>query len=288
VHAMGLGSMLAAVSSPPPIRGLVRRMIPFPVRVGLRRAPAVARHLVGRRVVRTEDRSAWAHLQCARSTPLRRQSTAYAEPVQLAKEHNVRRAVELVDGVVVAPGAVFSWHDTVGPPLRLRGFVPGPELHEGELSLGPGGGLCQVANLVFWLGLHSGMEVVERHRHGLDLFPDEDRTAPFGCGATVFYPHRDLRLVNPLEQPVLIALRVGGGRLHGEARLARDPGVCWEVVQTRHRFVRRDGKVWRENRVARRRVAAGVVAVEPLLENRAQVVYPVPESWLEPDRGGVR
>jgi vancomycin resistance protein VanW len=82
--------------------------------------------------------------------------------------------------------------------------LPALEFRDGETVTAVGGGLCQLANLLVLLGIEAGMEILERHRHSLDLFPDADRTAPFGCGATVFYNYVDLRLRNVMDFPLLL------------------------------------------------------------------------------------
>lgn len=258
------------------LRLRVRESVPFGLRVAARRAPALLAHLRDGARLPREGAEAFPHVQFAASSPLRRASTTYGADLQRAKEHNVGRAAELLDGVVLPAGAIFSWHREIGPPLRLRGFLPGPELHDGVLARGGGGGACQVANLVFRLAVHGGLDVVERHRHGLDLFPDDDRTVPFGCGATVFYPHRDLALRNPHPFPVRLDLAVEGGELRGAIRYPSDAGLRFEIVEVWHRFVRRDGVVWRENRLDRRAWGAGGRFVDTLLaEHRARVTYPV-------------
>lgn len=81
---------------------------------------------------------------------------------------------------------VFSFTRSVGPSTRSRGYLPALEFRDGQTVTAVGGGLCQLANLIVLLGIEAGLEIVERHRHSLDLFPDAERTAPFGCGATVF------------------------------------------------------------------------------------------------------
>ena len=58
-------------------------------------------------------------------------------------------------------------------------------LKNGTVQYGCGGGLCQLSNLIFWMTLHTPLEVKERHRHGYDVFPDSNRTQPFGSGAIV-------------------------------------------------------------------------------------------------------
>ena len=248
------------------------RRLPFPIRVGLRRVPASLIWLTRPRPARARAEG-YPHLAASRRTPLRRQSTLYEERLQRAKEHNVTRAAQLMDGVVIEPGASLSWHDVIGPPVRARGFVPGPELHADELAEGGGGGLCQVANLAAWLAVHAGLELPVRHRHGLDLFPDEARTVPFGLGATVFYPTRDLVLRNPHDVPVRLGFRVDAGFLVGEARAPR-PLPRFHVEERDARFERRGATVYRSNRLVR----IGPDGERPLWSTRARVAYPVPED----------
>ncbi|MEI3305467.1 MAG: VanW family protein [Dysosmobacter sp.] len=57
--------------------------------------------------------------------------------------------------------------------------------------------------------LHTPLTVVERYRHSHDVFPDANRTQPFGSGATCAYPHRDLMIRNDTQQPFQLCLRVG-------------------------------------------------------------------------------
>jgi len=256
-------------------RRAARERVPFSVRVALRRAPHLARWLVDR----PEPLPTAPPLSMTvaeRSSPLRRPGTTYDPDVQRGKEHNVRRAAAALGQRRIDPGARLGWHDHVGPPLRSRGFADGPELHDGRMAVGAGGGLCQVANLVFWLAVHGGLQIVERHRHDLDLFPDSRRTVPFGLGATVFWPHRDLVIANPHRVPVHLSLSVGGGRLSGRLTAAEDLGATWGVREEGHRFVRIGGTVWRENRLLRwRRGQEGSYREELLAEHRARVAYPV-------------
>ena len=200
-----------------------------------------------------------------------------------AKEQNVARAVELLDGLTLAPGALFSWHRQVGPPLRVRGFAPGPELHDERMESGEGGGLCQVANLLFYLAVHAGLELTERHRHALDLFPDDSRTVPFGCGATVFFPKKDLRFINTSGVSLTLRLFLHDGALTGELRSARALPFRCELIERDHRFEQRDGGTWRHNRLFRRwRYDDGTSRDEWLADHDARVAYSLQPSVRDP------
>ena len=52
----------------------------------------------------------------------------------------------------------------------------------GQIGGDIGGGLCQLSNLIFWMTLHTPLTVTERYRHSHDVFPDANRTQPFGSG----------------------------------------------------------------------------------------------------------
>jgi len=263
------------------LRVRMRQSVPFGLRVGIRRLPAILAWLGRRSEVRCEPiHTSWPKL-CARRSPLRRPGTIYAPHIQAGKEANVRRAADALHGAVVPPGEIFSWHALLGPPLRVRGFEPGPELHEGELSLGAGGGVCQVANLLFWLGAMSGMEVIERHRHRLDLFPDHQRTVPFGCGATVFYPHLDLKLRNPHRVPLQFSFWIIDGFLEGSVSCSRPLLSRYSLEETDHQFVRSGDQVWRCNTIIRRIESNGSETVQVLAKNQAVVQYPVNDAVVE-------
>lgn len=272
------GSELVRRSRRAIVRREARQRVPFSWRLAARRAPHLLRWAV-RRPGGLPVAAPLGTLICTRASPLRRAGTSYAPELQAAKEINVRRAAAALDGRRMDPGALLSWHAHVGPPLRRRGFADGPELHDGALAVGPGGGLCQVANLVYWLAVHAGLQIIERHRHDLDLFPDAQRDVPFGLGATVFWPHRDLVLRNPHSVAVHLGLAIEDAHLVGRLTAAAGLGAIWGVREEGHRFVRRGGQVFRENRLVRwRRAPDGTTSEALLCAHRARVAYPMPEA----------
>jgi len=195
--------------------------------------------------------------------------------LQTNKERNIHSAIARIDGLVVRPHELFSHHWTVGRPSFLRGFRWGLELHNEEPATGLGGGICKVSNLLYLLSLLAGMKIVERHRHALDLFPDKERTVPFGCGATVFYNYADFRFENPLPVAVLIGLTIQERELVGEIRAVSHPGWQAEIYETNHRF-RHDKSGWlRENCIRRKftRNDGEVLRDEVVAHNRARVLY---------------
>ena len=116
--------------------------------------------------------------------------------LQYNKITNLNLAVAKINGVVIKPGETFSIWRMVGRPTKRKGYKTGMMIHNGKVSTGIGGGLCQLGNLIYWMALHSPLTVKERWRHSFDVFPDVNRTIPFACGATLAYNYIDLQLEN--------------------------------------------------------------------------------------------
>lgn len=153
---------------------------------------------------------------------------------QYNKIVNLRIAAKRLDGIVIHPGEIFSYWKLIGKPTRRKGYVKGMVLKSGTFDAGIGGGLCQMSNLIFWLTLHTPLTIIERHRHGYDVFPDSDRTQPFGSGATCFYPHGDLMIRNDTEFDYQLHITVGEEFLEGEWISTKAPQYLYKIVERNH------------------------------------------------------
>lgn len=154
--------------------------------------------------------------------------------MQRNKIVNLKIAAEKLDGVIIRPGEVFSYWKLIGKTTKRKGYVDGMVLHNGGFSAGIGGGLCQMSNLIFWMAIHTPLTIVERHRHGYDVFTDFNRTQPFGSGATCFYPHGDLMIQNNTEDTWQLRVRVGEKYLEGELRSSAPAAHRYEIVERNH------------------------------------------------------
>lgn len=206
---------------------------------------------------------------------------------QYNKVENLRIAAARLSGMIIRPGETLSFCRSVGRPTRSKGYLPGMELSDGKASVGIGGGICALSNLIHWMVLHSALEVTERHRHGFDPFPDDDRVLPFACGATVFYNYKDLQVHNPTGETYQLLLWLSEHYLEGELRVDGPVDVVFEVEERNHRFVRRNGRFFRANELWQIRMSGSdrrVLDERMVLDNFALVMYqPRPEDLVEYD-----
>lgn len=237
---------------------------------------------------RTRSEEPLAFSAASHHTPLFRQLKDVDQWMQRNKVVNLRLAVKQLNGLVIHPGETFSYWYLIGNPSRRKGYLPGMVLQNGTLRAGVGGGLCQLSNLIFWMALHTPLTVLERHRHGYDVFPDANRTQPFGSGATCYYPHGDLMLRNDTQSDYQLLLRVGETELEGEWRCEHNSPFRYEIVERNHRMQREAwGGYSRHNQLYRQcyDLAGNLLDEELVVENAAIMMYapflPPPEEEHE-------
>jgi vancomycin resistance protein VanW len=82
--------------------------------------------------------------------------------------------------------------------------------------------------------LHTSLTVVERWRHNYDVFPDSNRTQPFGSGATVSYNYIDLQIQNNTESEYQLKIWLDNEFLNGEWRCSQPPLQYYQVYEREH------------------------------------------------------
>lgn len=222
---------------------------------------------------------------CKRHQSLLRRKLGNSDPqLQENKIKNLRIACPSIDGILIKPGQTFSFWRQLGEATADKGYTEGMQLSRGEVVRGIGGGLCQLANLLYWMAMHTPLEIVERHHHSFDPFPDENRTLPFGSGAGVFYNYIDLRFFNPTDLTFQIKVWVAENHLKGAILSNSETTVSYHILEKNHRFLRKDGKMYRENEIWREAVdkkTGQKINEELLVRNFAEVKYELNLDCLE-------
>ena len=211
------------------------------------------------------------------STPLLRKLRDVDMQLQYNKIQNLKCAVPHVNGVTLKPGEVFSYWRLIGKPTRAKGYVDGMVLFCGTYHPGVGGGLCQLSNLIYWMTLHTPLTVVERYRHSYDVFPDANRTQPFGSGATCVYNYRDLVIRNDTQSTFRLEVWLDEERLHGRWMSDMPQSIKYEVYEKNHMFRHEaPGFYTRNNEIWRRAFTmdGALLEDEKITENHALMMYP--------------
>lgn len=214
---------------------------------------------------------------CKKHRSLLRRKLGNSDPLlQENKVANLKIACPTIDGLLIKPGETFSFWKRIGEATAAKGYLEGMQLSRGEVVRGVGGGLCQLANLLYWMALHTPLVVVERHHHSFDPFPDENRVLPFGSGAGVFYNYIDLRFHNPTEITFQLRVEVTDDHLKGSILSGGPTPFSYHIVEKEHRFERIGDKIFRENEIWREVIdrRTGVhTGDELIVRNHAEIKY---------------
>lgn len=125
-----------------------------------------------------------------------------------ARAKNIKLAADAINGQVIEPGQEFSFNDTVGDTTTDKGYKEAPVINNGEVSVGDGGGVCQVSTALYIAAVEADLEITERHPHSV---PSD--YAPIGLDATIVYGSFDLRILNDSENPITIRAEAEGQKV---------------------------------------------------------------------------
>ncbi|WP_340539419.1 VanW family protein [Nocardioides sp. GXZ039] len=252
---------------------------------------AVRAHRVRRHLQWLTSSNRWARARSVESLPQRafkhgsllmRELSEEEMVLQRNKVVNLRLAAARTDGVLIGPGETFSFNKVVGNCTRRRGYVEGMRLSNGEAVAGVGGGICQLANLLHWMVLHSPLTVVERSEHSFDPFPDKGRVLPWGVGCSIVYNYVDLVFRNDTEHTFQLRTWVGEHHLRGELRADGPIATSYHVEARAEEFVAVGEDVYRCNEIWRTTVdkRTGTTLADECVKKNCALVKYVPDESL--------
>ncbi|WP_218597106.1 VanW family protein, partial [Pseudonocardia oceani] len=112
---------------------------------------------------------------------------------------NIRRAAELINGVVVGPGETFSLDAATGPRTPANGYVEAGVIDNGQPARGIAGGVSQVSTTLYNAAYFAGLTDVEHRAHSFYI-----SRYPPGREATIADGAIDMRFRNDTPTAVLI------------------------------------------------------------------------------------
>lgn len=218
------------------------------------------------------------HLVYKSESLLRRKLGNVDEKLQINKIHNLELAIPNVNNTVIPPNKMFSFWNLIKKPTYDKGYLDGMLLADGHVLEGVGGGLCQLANMIHWLFLHTGMIVKEHWHHDYDIFPDSGRTLPFGSGASVFFNYFDLQYLNATKETYTLCLKLTDTHLVGEVWSNKVQNIKYSVIEEDHKFYKENNKTFRENKLYKitiDKITGNTINKQLIKHNNSQVLYEI-------------
>jgi vancomycin resistance protein YoaR len=143
---------------------------------------------------------------------------------------NIKAGMELLHGILLAPGEEFSFNEAVGSINAANGFVEGYAIIQNRTQLEWGGGICQDSTTMFRAAFWAGLPITERWGHSFYIsWYDKYGYGEYGNGpgmdATIFTGGPDFKFLNDTGNWLLIQTHVNTARTLAEVRIyGTDPG----------------------------------------------------------------
>lgn len=210
----------------PALRTLVRRLLPQPLRQSIAQVRRSLRDVshgtpFASAIMTTAQCADW-HEVCRVTQTI--QQTAHFE----GKMINLHLAARRLNGLAVDNGQIASFWRIIGKPSERNGFKTGRGIVNDQLQSDVGGGLCQIASLMYELGLRSGCDIVERFSHTRDLYTEANRFTPLGLDATVVWGFKDVRVRNATGRRLVLGFEIEGHTITGSVH-SPDPIEAFEL-----------------------------------------------------------
>ncbi|PIQ77151.1 hypothetical protein COV82_06155 [Candidatus Peregrinibacteria bacterium CG11_big_fil_rev_8_21_14_0_20_46_8] len=125
------------------------------------------------------------------------------------RQHNIAVGISKYNGLVIAPGEVFSFNNNLGVVDASTGYRKELVIKNEGTIPEYGGGLCQVSTTLYRAALNGGLEIVDRapHSYAVTYY---SQVGGHGIDATIYPPYRDFKFRNNTNHHVIIQSYVEG------------------------------------------------------------------------------
>lgn len=123
--------------------------------------------------------------------------------------HNIKVGTARYHGLLIPPGAVFSFNQFLGPVTAQTGYKPELVIKHNKTVPEYGGGLCQVSTTMFRAAAEAGLAITERRNHAYAV---RYYGTP-GFDATIYPPNTDFKFTNDTPGYLLLQTKIAGTKL---------------------------------------------------------------------------
>lgn len=231
---------------------------------------------LGKKFSKIKQEKSLPNLVSSYSTQLIKRGPGIDINLQKGKATNIQIATHALNNILIYPGEEFSFWSLVGNTTKKKGYLEGRVIINGKVQPGIGGGLCNLANLLHLLIVHSPMDITEFHAHSDALDPDNGQRKPFANGTSVQYNHQDYRFKNNTDQIIQLRTWIENEILFGELRSESEFPFTYQIVEENHHFKKEGEHYYRNSMIYREkldRLTEQTLEKELILKNHSKVMY---------------
>lgn len=230
----------------------------------------------GKKFSKTRKESLLPNVVSSHSIKLIKRGPGIDINLQKGKATNIQIAAQTLNHIIIKQGEEFSFWSLVGNTTKRKGYQEGRVIFNEEVVPGIGGGLCNLANLLHLLIVHSPMEITEFHAHSDAFDPDKGERKPFANGTSVQYNNQDYRFKNNTDQVMQLRTWVDNEILFGELRSESQFPFTFQIIEEDHHFKKEGDHYYRNSMIYREKLdrkTEEILGKELILKNHSMVMY---------------
>lgn len=238
-------------------------------------------HFDGNNYAKQQNKECLPYLCYETKSILINENTGFDRVYQENKVFNLKLVAKTMDKLVIKPGETFSFWKLARYAEKNEKYKDGLCSVDGEIVARPGGGLCQMSNLLFWVFLHTPLSIVERHPHAVREFPYQDEEIPEGTDATVSEGWLDLKVRNDTMRQYQLAFDFDEENLYLGIYCDEPVGHQYDIYAKDISYFQQNKKVYQEAIICRKKINLAKEKEEPeqkLYVNRTQISYALPKT----------
>lgn len=213
--------------------------------------------------------------------PMYNHETGFDMVYQENKVFNLKLAAKSLDHLTIYPGETFSFWKSVRYADRDTPYKDGLVVADGKLQALPGGGLCQMSNLLFWLFLHTPLTIIERRGHMIKDFPEPSGDIPIGVDAAISEGWLDLKVRNDTNCTYQISITFNNDNIIGCILTDTIPTVKYHIANNKPLYYQTNSKVYEEVDIIQNIITLTdnkCVSSKLLYRNRCEIGYQLPDG----------
>lgn len=213
--------------------------------------------------------------------PMYNRETGFDMIYQENKVFNLKLAAKPLNNLIICPGETFSFWKTVRYADRDIPYKDGLVVADGKLQTLPGGGLCQMSNLLFWLFLHTPLTIIERHGHMVKDFPDPPSDIPIGVDATVSEGWLDLKVRNDTDRTFQIVISFDETNINGRILTDTLLTANYRITNGKPLYYQKNGKTFEEVDIIQEHISLSdgkCISSKLLYRNCCEIGYRLPDN----------
>ncbi|MBS6474661.1 MAG: glycopeptide resistance accessory protein VanW [Clostridiales bacterium] len=235
----------------------------------------------GRKYAKTQNNQLLPYETFASSCPLYNSTTGFDMIYQENKVYNLKLAAAQINGLLLRPGETFSFCKSTRHADRNMPYKDGLTVINGELTTSPGGGLCQISNLLFWIFLHSPLTITERHGHKTKDFPEPPSDAPMGVDATISEGWLDLKATNNTTQTFQLSVTFNDDSITGRLLTDYNNENFYIIENKNLQYFQKNNVIFEEVDIIQKLLSKETgekLSEKKLYRNKCRIGYPLPEG----------